>query len=182
MSEATQGEPTDAEREALIAVMNTVTDPPKACGVDGCRHYAGYLDSGDNEWCACHYWHDDHTLASECEGQPAPVPPRRERAADAILAAGFRRPVQTEPTDAQVTEAVAALRKANRYMSIENAMRAALRAARAAGPVFPWAVENRVVKGPVIALFRTKEEAEDYVSEFLDLRVRPVEEVQDLLY
>lgn len=46
---------------------------------------------------------------------------------------------------------------------------------------FPWAVENRVVKGPVVALFRTEEEAEDYADGFLDLRVRPVEEVRDLL-
>ena len=47
---------------------------------------------------------------------------------------------------------------------------------------FPWAVENRVVKGPVIALFRTKEEAEEYADGFIDLRVRPVEEVLDLLH
>ena len=46
---------------------------------------------------------------------------------------------------------------------------------------FRWAVENRVVRGPVIALFRDKEAAEEYVDGFIDLRVRPVEEVQDLL-
>jgi len=42
---------------------------------------------------------------------------------------------------------------------------------------FPWAVENRVVKGPILALFRDREDADDYVKEFLDLRVRPASEL-----
>lgn len=56
-----------------------------------------------------------------------------------------------------------------------------LEADKAAEP-FPWAVENRVVKGPVVALFRDREEAEEYADGFIDLRVRPVEEVLDLLH
>lgn len=52
--------------------------------------------------------------------------------------------------------------------------------ADAAEERFPWAVENRVVKGPVIALFRTEEEALEYADGFIDLRVRPVSEVLDL--
>lgn len=36
---------------------------------------------------------------------------------------------------------------------------------------FPWAVENSVVKGPLIAIFRNEEEAQNYADTGIDLRV-----------
>lgn len=74
-------------REELFAIFDAVAAPAKSCQEDGCRHYAGYQDSGSDEWCACHFWDDDNDLVVECEGQPDPLPPYRERLADAILAA-----------------------------------------------------------------------------------------------
>lgn len=38
---------------------------------------------------------------------------------------------------------------------------------------YPWAVENRVVKSPTIALFRDKTDADDYTAIYIDLRVIP---------
>ena len=88
---------TEEEREALIDIYDGVVSerPPKACAVDGCLHHATYLDSGDTEWCACHFMEG---LADECEGQPDPLPPFRERLAAAILAAGFRQATR-EPSE-----------------------------------------------------------------------------------
>jgi len=38
---------------------------------------------------------------------------------------------------------------------------------------YKYAVENRVVKAPPIALFRDRKEAEEYSDQFIDLRVIP---------
>ena len=38
---------------------------------------------------------------------------------------------------------------------------------------FPWAVENRVVRGPILAVFRDEEDAVAFVEEYIDLRVIP---------
>lgn len=38
---------------------------------------------------------------------------------------------------------------------------------------FPWAVENRVVREPIYALFREREDADEMVEDSLDLRVIP---------
>lgn len=40
-----------------------------------------------------------------------------------------------------------------------------------------WAVENRVVRGPVVALFDDEDDAKDFVEGYLDLRVFPASEV-----
>jgi hypothetical protein len=70
-------------REAVLTAIDSAAAPAKSCVHDGCRHYARYLDSGDNDLCACHW---SELIADECEGQPEPVAPYRERLADAILA------------------------------------------------------------------------------------------------
>lgn len=69
-------------RDDLMAIIDAAASPAKSCQVDGCRHYSGYQDSGSNHWCSCHYFD-----GGSCEpGQPDPLPPYRERLADAIMA------------------------------------------------------------------------------------------------
>ena len=47
-------------------------------------------------------------------------------------------------------------------------------------PLYPWAVENRVVQGPPLALFADYPSAEQYAGMFIDLRVIPAKPVTKL--
>ena len=88
---------TPDERDALAAAIDSATQRNHSCVVDGCQHVAAYLDSGDRDYCACH-WSEDEEAAKECEGQPGPAKPYRERLIDAIQDAGFRLVVQPRGT------------------------------------------------------------------------------------
>lgn len=111
-----QTEPTDDEREALRKALGSVLSEDT-------------LDC-TRVWEAWHY-------GTMTEDDFVPVMERSDEIIAAILAAGFRRPAQTEPTDAQVQAAIqgryAALSRRSVNVTETHLMRAALKAAFTTG-------------------------------------------------